>query len=108
MILLLQSLLLATGTAFFLVGAIGVLRFPDAYCRMHALTKVDNLGLGLIVLGLLPSAPGIAAGLKLLLVWALALGASATMGHLVAHAKFRREHPLRQAGEQRTGEQEDF
>ena len=32
----------------------GVLRFPDQLTRLHALTKVDNLGLGLIVLGLLP------------------------------------------------------
>ncbi|MGB9018202.1 MAG: monovalent cation/H(+) antiporter subunit G [Pseudolabrys sp.] len=33
---------------------IGLLRFPDTLTRLHALTKVDNLGLGLIVFGLLP------------------------------------------------------
>ena len=92
-LLLLQCALLAAGSAFFVIGLIGLLRFPDAYCRVHALTKVDNLGLGLIVLGLLPTAPTVAAGLKLLLVWLVALGASATMGHLVAHAKYYREQP---------------
>lgn len=90
---LVQSLLLLTGFGFFLVGTIGLLRLPDAYCRIHALTKVDNLGLGLIVLGLLPDAGGLAQGLKLLLIWLLALAASATMGHVVAHAKYHREKP---------------
>ena len=94
-LMLLQCALLTGGSAFFVIGLIGLLRFPDAWCRVHALTKVDNLGLGLIVLGLLPAAPGIAAGLKLLLIWLVALGASATMGHLVAHAKYYREQPYR-------------
>ena len=39
---------------FFLAGTVGLLRFPDTMTRLHALTKVDNLGLGLIVLALLP------------------------------------------------------
>lgn len=103
--ILLQSLFLAAGAGFFVIGTIGLLRFPDAYCRLHALTKVDSLGLGLIVLGLLPSAPGVAAGLKLVLTWLLALGASATIGHIIAYAKFRREHPLPDAGDD-AGEEE--
>lgn len=92
-LVLLQCALLAAGGAFFVIGTIGLLRLPDAWCRLHALTKVDNLGLGLIVLGLLPAAPGVAAGLKLLLIWLVGLGASATMSHLVAHAKYYREQP---------------
>lgn len=88
---LLQSALLLSGAGFFLIGTLGLLRFPDAYTRIHALTKVDNLGLGLVILGLLPSAPSLATGLKLVLIWLLALGASATTGHLIAHAKFYRE-----------------
>lgn len=99
MIAVLQGVLLLAGTVFFLIGTVGLLRLPDAYCRIHALTKVDNLGLGLIVLGLLPSADGLAQALKLLLIWLVALGASATMGHVVAHAKYHREKPT--AGEAR-------
>jgi monovalent cation/proton antiporter MnhG/PhaG subunit len=42
------------GVFFFLAGTVGLLRFPDTLTRLHALTKADNLGLGLIMLGLLP------------------------------------------------------
>ncbi|NIM31017.1 MAG: cation:proton antiporter, partial [Pseudomonas stutzeri] len=44
--------LVALGTAFFLAGTLGMLRFPDVYTRLHALTKADNLGLGFIASGL--------------------------------------------------------
>jgi multicomponent Na+:H+ antiporter subunit G len=37
------------GAFFYLAGTVGLLRFPDAYTRLHALTKADNLGLALIV-----------------------------------------------------------
>ena len=89
-IALLQALLIGAGVAFFVIGSIGVLRFPDVYTRVHALTKADNLGLGLVVLGLLPGAESLAAALKLLLVWLVALLASACSGYLVARAARRR------------------
>jgi multicomponent Na+:H+ antiporter subunit G len=44
----------SSGAFFFLAGTVGLLRFPDTLTRLHALTKADNLGLGLIMLGLLP------------------------------------------------------
>jgi len=87
---LLQALLLLSGVGFFLVGTLGILRFPDVYTRIHALTKADNLGLGLIVFGLLLGADSVPVALKLLLVWGLALIASATAGYLVARAARRR------------------
>ena len=42
------------GAFLFMAGTVGLLRFPDTLSRLHALTKVDNLGLGLIVAGLMP------------------------------------------------------
>lgn len=79
----------SAGLVFFLAGTVGLLRFPDSLTRLHALTKADNLGLGLIVLGLLPRAEGLLAGLKLILVWLLALLAAATVAQLVARAARR-------------------
>jgi multicomponent Na+:H+ antiporter subunit G len=91
----LQALALSAGVFFFAVGTLGVLRFPDVYTRLHALTKADNLGLGLVVLALLPSSPSVAAGGKLLLVWGLVLAASATSGHLIARrARARGVRPV--------------
>lgn len=81
-----QGVLLILGCLFFAVGTLGLFRLTDTLARIHALTKVDNLGLGLIVLALLPLAPSFLAGLKTLLIWAAALAASATAAHLVARA----------------------
>lgn len=86
----LHLLLISVGVGFFMVGSIGLLRFPDVYTRIHALTKADNLGLGLIVLGLLLGVDSAAAGAKLVLIWLLALVASASAGYLVARAARRR------------------
>jgi multicomponent Na+:H+ antiporter subunit G len=76
----------SAGTFFFLAGMVGLLRFPDTLTRLHALTKADNLGLGLVVLGLLPRASGLAGGLTLVCVWVLVMLGSATVSQLVARA----------------------
>jgi multicomponent Na+:H+ antiporter subunit G len=55
-------LAVSAGALFFMAGTVGLLRFPDTLTRLHALTKADNLGLGLVVLGLLPRVDGPLAG----------------------------------------------
>jgi multicomponent Na+:H+ antiporter subunit G len=72
------------GAFFFMAGTVGLLRFPDPLTRLHALTKADSLGLGLIVLGLLPRATGPVGALKLILVWLLVQLAGATVAQLIA------------------------
>jgi multicomponent Na+:H+ antiporter subunit G len=81
---------ICAGAAFFMAGSVGLLRFPDSLTRLHALTKADNLGLGLIVLGLLPRADSLLGGLKLVAVWLLVQLASATVAQLIAQALRRR------------------
>ncbi|MEF8702661.1 MAG: monovalent cation/H(+) antiporter subunit G [Candidatus Accumulibacter sp. UW26] len=77
-------LLLLVGAFFFFAGTVGLLRFPDVYSRLHALTKADNLGLGCILLGLAVQAESLAAALKLLLIWPLVLAASAGVSFAIA------------------------
>jgi multicomponent Na+:H+ antiporter subunit G len=77
-------LLLAVGTSFFVAGSVGVLRFPDVYTRLHALTKADNLGLGFVVVALALHSGSLLVAAKLALVWVLVLVASATAGNLVS------------------------
>jgi multicomponent Na+:H+ antiporter subunit G len=74
------------GVFFFLAGTLGLLRFPDAFTRLHALTKADNLGLGLVVLGLMPQVDSFVAGLKLVSIWLLVLLSGATASQLIARA----------------------
>ena len=49
---ILSALLVMTGLLFFLAAAIGVVRFPDFYTRMHAAGKGDTLSTILILLGI--------------------------------------------------------
>lgn len=79
------------GGFFFLAGSVGLLRFPDTLTRLHALTKADNLGLGLIVLGLLPRTDGGASAIQLILIWLLALLASGASSQLIARVASRTE-----------------
>ena len=79
-------LAVSAGALFFMAGTVGLLRFPDTLTRLHALTKADNLGLGLVVIGLLPRVDGPLAGLKLICVWLLVLLAAATVSQLNARA----------------------
>ena len=71
-------LAVSAGAFFFLAGTVGLLRFPDSLTRLHALTKADNLGLGLVVLGLLPQADGYLAEL-----------AGATVSQMIARSMRR-------------------
>jgi multicomponent Na+:H+ antiporter subunit G len=74
----------SAGAFFFLAGTVGLLRFPDTLTRLHALTKADNLGLGLVVVGLLPQTESLRDGLKLVSIWLLVLLAGATVSQLIA------------------------
>ena len=81
---------IVAGGFFYLAGTVGLLRFPDAYTRLHALTKADNLGMALVVIGLLPQVGGLLAGLKLVLVWLLVMLSSAAVSQLIARSARRR------------------
>lgn len=77
-------LAVSAGVFFFVAGTVGLIRFPDALTRLHALTKVDNLGLGLVVLGLLPQANGLFGALKLVTIWLLVQLSGAIVTQLIA------------------------
>ena len=82
--------LLIFGTAFFLAGTVGLIRFPDVYTRLHALTKSDNVGLGLVLAGLAVQAESWFVVGKLLLIWLLVLLAGASIAHLIAKGAMQR------------------
>lgn len=89
-------LMVVAGCFFFVAGTVGLLRFPDSLCRLHALTKADNLGLGLIVLGLLAQAGSLQTCLKLVAIWALVQLASASASQIVARIAYRADLEARQ------------
>ena len=89
-----SALLLLLAVFFFIGGTLGLLRFPDVYSRLHALTKADNIGLGFIVLALFIQAESWDRALKLLLVWIFVMAASATNAYLIARAAVRKDIPV--------------
>ena len=87
---LISVVAIGVGAFFFFAGTVGLLRFPDSPTRLHALTKADNLGLGLVVLGLLPRAGSLLDALKLLAIWALIQVSGAATAQLIGRALSRR------------------
>jgi multicomponent Na+:H+ antiporter subunit G len=77
------------GLVFFLAGTVGLLRFPDTLSRLHALTKADNLGLGLVTLGVALQADGLLSALRLIVIWLLVLLSSAAVSQLIALRAYR-------------------
>ena len=86
----LKFALLAVALFFFIAGTVGLLRFPDLYCRLHALTKADNVGLGFLVLALMLDAENWQEVFKLGLIWVMVLAASACVCFLIANEARRR------------------
>jgi multicomponent Na+:H+ antiporter subunit G len=81
-----SGLLLAAGSLFLLVGAVGVLRFPDFYTRLHPAGITDTAGAGLIVAGLVVLAGFTLISAKLLIVLAFVVFTSPISCHATARA----------------------
>lgn len=94
MIDLVAGLLITVGAFFTLVGSIGLIRFPDVLCRMHATTKTTTLGACSIFLAAALKYGNSPIGLKsILAVWFLLLTAPAG-AHMIARAAYRIRVPL--------------
>ena len=91
MINVIAIVLMVMGLLFFIAGSIGLLRLPDTYSRLHALTKADNLGLGLLVLGLIVLSNDGYTAAKLILVWLLVIASSGVSAQLIAQRARRKE-----------------
>jgi multicomponent Na+:H+ antiporter subunit G len=81
-----SAVLIALGCFFFLAGTVGLLRFPDVFTRLHALTKADNVGLGLVALAAAFQVDNPVTLVKLFFIWGLVMVSSATISHLIARA----------------------
>lgn len=84
-------LFMLAGGMFFVTAALGLLRFPDLYSRLHAVTKTDTLGMGLLALGLALLDPSWRTSLILLLVWLLVMASGAVNCQLLARYNLEQE-----------------
>ena len=97
---LLSWFFLLTGGFFAIVGALGLLRMPDFYTRMHAASVTDTLGAGLMLLGMMLQAGLSLITVKLIMVGLLIFFAGPTATHALAKAALARGlQPLLASGE---------
>lgn len=81
-----HAVLIFAGAAFCLVGAIGVLRFPDVFARMHSSGVTDTLGAMLVISGLIVLAGWTLPAVKLVFILAFLGMTSPTSTHALAKA----------------------
>jgi len=78
------------GLFFFLVGTIGIIRFPDVLSRIHAAAKCDTLGALLCLTGLIIFNGFNMISLKILLVLIFIWVTNPTASHLIGKAEYIR------------------
>ena len=72
------------GSAFTLVGALGLVRMPDIFTRMHAASVTDTAGAGLLILGMILQAGFSLTALKLVILLALFVFTGPVVTHALA------------------------
>ena len=82
--------LLVAGALCCIVGALGMLRMPDFYTRIHAASISDTLGAGLVLAGLLLQAGGFLEAAKLAVLGLLVFFTSPAATHALARAALGR------------------
>ncbi len=86
---------IVSGSIFCVIGAFGVIRLPDVYCRMHAAGIIDTIGIGLIFMGLALQAGWSLALAKLVIILIFVLYTSPTSCHALCRAaSYGGIHPL--------------
>lgn len=84
----LAAALIVAGSLVCLIGAIGVLRLPDCYSRMHAASKAGALGAALILAGV-AAATGGTTTLAVVFALAVVLASAPLAAHAVSRAAYR-------------------
>lgn len=88
----LAALLMVIGAVFSLLAAVGVLRLPDLYTRMHAASKAGAVGAGLVLLALALASGDGPVTLRAILGILFLLLTTPVGAHLLARAAYRAGH----------------
>lgn len=86
---LVVAFLLAAGFAFHALAALGVIRLPDFYTRLHAVSKAETLGLVLTLAGVAVSEGPTLTAVKIVFVAVFLFLANPTSTHAIGRAAFR-------------------
>jgi multicomponent Na+:H+ antiporter subunit G len=78
--------LIAAGSFFIVVGALGLIRMPDVFTRMHGASVIESLGAGLLFLGFMLQAGFSLISVKLLFLLGLIFFTGPVVTHALAQA----------------------
>jgi len=90
----LVAVALLAGAGFIFVAALGVVRFPDLFTRMHAASKAGSLGLGCVLVGVAISFPEPAVIVKCLLVLVFVFLTTPIAAHMIGRAAYLLKVPF--------------
>ena len=93
MSVIISSMLLILGSLFALIAAIGIVRMPDLYCRMHAATKAGAFGVSLILLSLCVAMPLLRVCIQSVLIIAFFYLTAPIAAHLLGRVGLIRKLP---------------
>lgn len=82
------------GTFFMFVAAIGLLRLPDLYTRMHAVTKAGTLGIGLVLLSAAVSFADVSVATRAFVALLFVLSTAPVSAHMIGRAGYLGGVPL--------------
>ena len=86
--LFLGGALLVLGSAFTLLAAVGVVRLPDLYTRMHAASKAGAVGGGLILIAVAVLSQDAAVAMRAVIGVIFLLLTTPVSAHLLARASY--------------------
>lgn len=92
--MIIASALLLLGSLFALIAAVGVVRMPDIYCRMHAATKAGAFGVSLILLALCVALPTLRVFVQSLLIVGFFYLTAPVAAHLIGRVGIKGKLPL--------------
>lgn len=99
--------LILGGSFFTVVGALGLVRMPDVFTRMHAASVTETLGAGLLIVGMIMQAGLTLVTAKLLIILALLFFVSPVVTHALAAAALHAGLEPQLAEDRRQGPSDD-
>ncbi len=87
-VFVLSWIFIISGSIFLIIGAVGILRFPDFWSRLHAAAIIDSAAAGLLFAGMIMQGGFTFVTAKLLLIGIFMFITGPTSTHAVANAAY--------------------
>ncbi|MGH4049949.1 MAG: monovalent cation/H(+) antiporter subunit G [Clostridium sp.] len=101
---IISTIFLFGGLFFFMVGTLGIIRFPDVFTRAHSASKCDTLGAMLCLCSIIILEGFNMISLKILLILLFVWIANPTATHLIAKGEYTRQSSLKKINEVKKNE----